>query len=99
MQEEVISVDSMVSLGFRSKSWTLFRTFQDGIVKSPFRGQVGAVWFMMSFDKTEYTRTIYGFFDWLGDVGGLNDMLYLVGGQVFAFISFLTGSGLNRFLI
>ena len=53
----------------------------------------------MSFDKTQYTRTIYGFFDWLGDVGGLNDMLFLVGAQISGCISFLAGSGLNRLLV
>ena len=53
----------------------------------------------MSLDETTYLRTIYGFFDWLGDVGGLNDMLFLLGGQIFAFISYFVGSGLNRYLI
>ena len=54
-------------------------------MKSPFPGQAGAMWFMMSLDEGTYQRTIYGFFDLLGDVGGLNDILFLIGSYFFAF--------------
>ena len=37
--------------------------------------------------------------DLLADIGGLSDMLYEVGSILVAFISFFTGSGLNRLLI
>ena len=54
-------------------------------MKAPYPGQVSAIWFMMSLDRGEYHRTIYGFFDLLGDVGGLNDILFLIGSYFFAF--------------
>ena len=99
IQEKIVSIEEKLSLGFSQREWTLFRTFSTEITKSPFPGQVGAVWFMMSLDQTKYIRTIYGFWDLLADVGGLNDILVVGGGHLFTFISFLIGSGLDRFLV
>ena len=49
--------------------------------------------------KVAYSRSVFTFWDFLGDVGGLYDMLILIGGQLVALIQFAVGSGLNRFLI
>ena len=46
-----------------------------------------------------YSRAIYTFWDLLGDVGGLFDMLKLIGQAMIAFITSLSGSKLNRVLI
>ena len=47
----------------------------------------------------EHFRSIYTFWDLLGDVGGLLDMLILLGAPVLSVSSFVFGSGLEAFLI
>jgi len=52
-----------------------------------------------SIDATNHTRSIYSSLDFLGDVGGLFDMLRLVT-QVFIQLLFtISGSGLDAFLL
>ena len=53
----------------------------------------------MSTDRVIYSRSIYGVWDFLGDVGGLFDMLRLLAEPVLALTSILFGSGLERYLI
>ena len=53
----------------------------------------------MGIDRISYSRAIYGVWDFLGDVGGLYDMLRLLAEPILAIISVLVGSGLDRFLI
>ena len=67
--------------------------------KAPQPNAVGSIWLVMSLDVEENERTIYSFFDFLADVGGLKDMLFEIGGFLLSFISFLWGSNLKRLLI
>ena len=53
----------------------------------------------MDLDKVSHMRSIYGVWDFLGDVGGLFDMLRLLAEPIVAFLSVLFGSGLERYLL
>ena len=53
----------------------------------------------MDTDIVEYRRSIYTVWDFLGDVGGLYDMLKLLAQPVLAFSSLLLGSGLDQYLV
>ena len=53
----------------------------------------------LSFDAVVETRQIYTIWDFLGDVGGLADMLKLLGGPIISFIQLILGSGLSKLLI
>ena len=53
----------------------------------------------MNLSQQSFSRAVFSFWDFLGDVGGLYDMLILIGGQIVALIQLVIGSGLNRFLI
>ena len=46
-----------------------------------------------------YKRSIYSFFDWLGDVGGLLDGFRLVGGIVMTVYTLVVGNPLSAFLV
>ena len=50
----------------------------------------------MSMDIDQYSRTIYGVFDLLSDVGGLFDILSNIGYYLTVVISFLLSLGLDR---
>ena len=50
-------------------------------------------------DIVEQNRTVYTFWDVMGDLGGLYDALKLLVGLFVSITSTLTGSSLNRFLI
>ena len=52
----------------------------------------------MNKDKISHRRSIYTFWDFLGDVGGLFDMLKLLVKPILAIGSLLFGSGLDKFL-
>ena len=53
----------------------------------------------LDLDTVTEMRTIYGVFDFLGDVGGLLDLLQLFAGMLVQFFAWLFGSNLNFFLI
>ena len=46
-----------------------------------------------------HTRQVFSFWDFLADVGGLYDMLLILGGAVVSVFRLLTGSPMNRFII
>ena len=51
-------------------------------------------------DEISYeSRAIYTFWDLLGDVGGLYDMLKLLGQFFFTCVQLLFGSNLDRYLV
>ena len=45
-----------------------------------------------------YKRSIYSFFDWVGDVGGLLDGLKIFGGFIMSAYTTLVGNPLSAFL-
>ena len=53
----------------------------------------------ISPDKYMYKRSIYTFFDWLGDVGGLLDALRLIGVVLMAFYTLIMGNPLSGYLV
>ena len=53
----------------------------------------------MSLDKIYHTRSIYGIWDLLGDIGGLFDMLRFIAGPITALSTSLLGFGLDQYLI
>ena len=57
--------------------------------------------FIITFSNqsTQHTRSIYSALDFLGDVGGLLDMLRLVALTFLQFVALVTGSGIDAFLL
>ena len=53
----------------------------------------------LDLDTVTEMRTIYGVFDFLGDVGGLLDLLQLFAGIIVRLFAWVAGSNLNIFLI
>ena len=51
--------------------------------------------FELSNKEVYDTRAVYSFWDFLGDVGGLADMMRLIGYWILAGISLISGSRLN----
>ena len=49
-------------------------------------------------DAIEITRQVYTIWDALGDIGGLMDMLRLIGYPLIGLSNLLFGSGLSQFL-
>ena len=41
--------------------------------------RVSGIWLSQSLDVTEIERKTYSILDWLGDVGGLSDGLFIIG--------------------
>ena len=52
----------------------------------------------LNFDSVTETRQIYTIWDFLGEVGGLMDMLKLIGQPLISLIHIIFGSGLSRLL-
>ena len=53
----------------------------------------------MSLDVDQYSRTIYGAFDLLSDIGGLFDILSNIGYYLTVTVSFLLSLGLDRIVV
>ena len=99
IKETIESNERKLGFGLFPAEKVLFRTFIDATLKSPFPGAISGVFVHMSLDEIKHSRTIYGTLDLLGDIGGLQDILFQIGGYVVTFISFFTGSSLNSLLI
>ena len=52
----------------------------------------------LEFDAIEEVRTIYTIWDVLGDIGGLIDMLVLLGKPLIHLVNFTLGLGIRKFL-
>ena len=87
----------MFSLGFRSKSYTYYST-EKGLTFESEDAEL-MLGFQMGTDQVMHTRAIYGVWDFLGDVGGLKDMLMLLAEPVVALFTALFGNGLDRYLV
>lgn len=55
--------------------------------------------FEMSTDEITNSRSVYTFFDFLGDVGGLLDMLIIFAKLISSFASAVSGSAIHVFMI
>ena len=47
-----------------------------------------ALSYEMNLDLRKYERDIYDYFDWLGDIGGISEALYIIGSIFVACICF-----------
>ncbi len=54
---------------------------------------------MFNPEKLNNSRSIYNFLDFLGDVGGLFDMLCIVATVLLLVSTFIFGSGLSQYLL
>ena len=63
------------------------------------QGAIGGFAITTSQQVTHHTRSIYSFLDFLGDVGGLFDMLRLVIQVLLQLLVTVSGSGLDAFLL
>ena len=61
-------------------------------------GHIMEYYITIDHDAIEMTRQVYTIWDALGDIGGLMDMLRLVGYPLIGLSNFLLGSGLSQFL-
>ena len=55
--------------------------------------------FSLDSKESYETRAIYTFWDLLGDVGGLYDMLKLLGQLIITCVQLYSGSNLNQYLV
>ena len=105
MQEHSLeSEESRTGMDFfdfsvRIETWfdldtTQTKEFYGGDYHSPF-----TFYLLLSQDKTIHKRSIYNFFDWLGDVGGLLDGLRIIGDIIISMYNFVIGNPLNAFLV
>ena len=54
---------------------------------------------MLDKDRVHHKRSIYTFWDFLGDVGGLFDMLKILAKPVLVIAHVLLGTGLDQYLL
>ena len=99
-QHDVESEEQMFGLGFPwQQSNESFTTIERGrSEKEDDDKHIVALIFGLNLAKVTNTRSIFTFWDFLADVGGLYDMLIVIGGWVLSIIQLVSGSGLNRFI-
>ena len=56
------------------------------------------IWFEIESEMLVHARTVYTFYDLLGDVGGLSSTLWMISAYVVSISNALFGSGLSKFL-
>ena len=62
-------------------------------------GQIFSIVFNMHDDVVEEKRQVYSFWDYIGDIGGLNDFLQMIGSILMSLYSTFRGSGLDKHLV
>ena len=98
-ENRLISEQSLFGLGFSSNDYT-FTSIEPGIEKPIFyQSRLLSLEFEINPDHVCYTRAIYGFWDFLGDVGGLFDMLKIIVYPVTVLFTTLFRTGLNQYLL
>ena len=55
--------------------------------------------FQMDLTTMSHTRSVFTFWDFLGNVGGLYGILVIIGSQIVTAFNFVIGSNLERFLV
>ena len=53
----------------------------------------------MDLTTMSHIRTVFTFWDFLGNVGGLYGILVIIGSQIVTAFNFVIGSNLERFLV
>ena len=62
-------------------------------------GKLGGLFVSFDSEIVKHTRSIYSVLDFLGDVGGLYDMLKLVAEVLLSVWSLIAGCGLDAYLL
>ena len=88
----------MFSLGFRQSDYS-FYSVSKGLSTELDYGSNLEFAFQISVDKVIHSRAIYSVWDFLGDVGGLFDMLKIIAEPIVALSTAMLGSGLDRYLV
>ena len=88
----------MLDIGFGLDRYTYYsiERLPDSIDSDDFITKIA---FDISPDIELHTRAIYNIWDFLGDIGGLFDMLRLMASPIIAFSATIFGNGLHRYLI
>ncbi len=60
---------------------------------------LGGFYISFATEKLHNSRSIYNFLDFLGDIGGLFDMLCMLAKILLEFSTFIIGSGLNQYIL
>ena len=99
-ENKIESEEYLFDLGFEERQYTFYQPRKDptfGIVTDPNFIYEG----VLLLDKTvvSHERSIYTFWDFLGDIGGLFSILQQLASPVLLLVSLVTGSGLQNFLI
>ena len=94
------SEDNLYSLGFSSQESEYFYVSKQGDERPWFTTNlVKEFLFFMHPDVVHQQRVVFTFFDALGDIGGLRDVLVLVGQLLVTLYGLIFGSHLDMFLI
>ena len=62
-------------------------------------GSAFTISYQIAEEYTSSQRQIYNFLDWLGDVGGLKDGLFILGSLLMQIYTLICGSQLSKFLL
>ena len=95
-EENLEAEDKFYNLGLFSDTQTFF-TLPTSMIKSafelpPWLTRFASIQFNLSREIKENKRTIYGILDFLGDIGGLSDALYLIGSALVNFLEICSGN-------
>ena len=96
-QNKIQSDHKILGLGLESADYQFFSLDTGLKIQRPSVSYIHLV--KWSTQVNEYTRSIYTFWDFLGDVGGLFDMLKLITEVLIGFITMIYGSELDRVLV
>ena len=93
MQDQrIIHLDELTHTDIR-----VFTTEEQSVRPYEFKDNVHlSISYEMELNKQSIDRTVYTLLDWLGDVGGLQGIIFDIGGFLLMFIS---GNGLTYLLL
>ena len=100
-KKKLESEEAYWSLGFNEREQE-FWTMKESEIRTNYtsrKDMVANMLILLELDTVTEMRTIYGVFDFLGDVGGLLDLLQLFAGINVRLFAWVAGSNLNIFLI
>ena len=79
-----MSEEDLLSLGFNSKKNTYYSISRGESYNNLFTELT--ISFQMTESLVSHSRSVYSFWDFLGDVGGLNDIMRLLGTWIVTFV-------------
>ena len=97
-KNEVISEEKFFDLGFHEKGYTFYELTKGQTIDNSVP-DFYQLYFMLSPDINMHSRSIYTFWDLLGDIGGLFDILRLTIKPIIMLITAAFGTSLETFLV